>query len=146
MNLIRAGQLYSALIQLSADSWRYSRNHGYSVSRQRRNGSRGLHLWRRQNYAKYEISMSYGNIQPNNEKARRIATRITWWAPITETACNTQWSAAPLMTVVHVIHLSKLDNGANTALVFIVTSRSYLNGVTIMTIFANIILPILHLK
>ena len=25
-----------------------------------------LHLWRRENYAKYEISMSYGNIQTNN--------------------------------------------------------------------------------
>ena len=25
-----------------------------------------LHLWRRENYAKYEISMFYGNIQVNN--------------------------------------------------------------------------------
>ena len=25
-----------------------------------------LHLWRRENYAKYEISMSYGNIQADN--------------------------------------------------------------------------------
>ena len=25
-----------------------------------------LHLWRRENYAKYEISMSYGNTQANN--------------------------------------------------------------------------------
>ena len=25
-----------------------------------------LYLWRRENYAKYEISMSYGNIQANN--------------------------------------------------------------------------------
>ena len=48
------------------DSWRYSRNYGYWVLRQRRNAHRGLHYWRRQNYAKYEISMTYGNIQANN--------------------------------------------------------------------------------
>ena len=52
---------------LKPDSWRYSRNYGYLVSRQRRNGPRGLHLWGRQNYAKYAISMSYGNIQANNK-------------------------------------------------------------------------------
>ena len=56
------------VIVLQPDSWRYSRNYGDLVSRQRRNGPRGFHLWRRQNYAKYEIPMSYGNIQANNAK------------------------------------------------------------------------------
>ena len=54
------------VIVLQPGSWRYSRNYGYLASRQRRNGPRGLHLWRRQNYAKYEISMFYGNIHANN--------------------------------------------------------------------------------
>ena len=49
-----------------------------------------LHLWRQENYAKYEISMSYGNIQANNvirfesprqyrfarESRKRLATYI----------------------------------------------------------------------
>ena len=50
-----------------------------------------LHLWRRENYAKCEISMSHGNIQANNVirfKSLRIATPITLCARITETACN----------------------------------------------------------
>ena len=54
-----------------------------------------LHLWRRENYAKCEISMSHGNIQANNVirfKSLRIATPITLCARITETACNNRWS------------------------------------------------------
>ena len=49
-----------------SDSWRYSRNYGYLLSRQRHNGLCGLNLWRQQLYAKYEISMSYRKIQANN--------------------------------------------------------------------------------
>ena len=56
------------VIVIQSDPWRYTRNYGYLASHQRRNGPRGLHLWRRQNYAKYKISMSYGNIQANNAK------------------------------------------------------------------------------
>ena len=60
------------VIVLQPDSWRYSRNYGYLVSRQRSNSPRGLHIWRRQNYAKYEISMSYGNIQAKNPHEDKV--------------------------------------------------------------------------
>ena len=42
--------------------------HGYEVWRQRRDVTHGLHFWRRQNYAKYEISLLSWNIQECSSK------------------------------------------------------------------------------
>ena len=65
-NRMRRNSHAESVIFYHGHSWRYSRNYGFWLLRQWRNVPRGLHYWRRQNYSKYEISMTYGNIQAND--------------------------------------------------------------------------------